>query len=196
MNNPYIVGKHIYLRHPTEADVLGGWHEWFSDEETTKYIGDRYWPNSREAQLEFYQSTINSRSRLLLSIVDIASDKHIGVCSLSNISWVHRYGDMALVIGDKDFRKGPYAFECCSLMLRIAFLRLNFKTVRGGYAAVNEYTEKLLAVLRFRQVGTYKEMFWADGKYQDYVICQISAEDWLKSHEVSPDKLETGKSNG
>jgi len=74
---------------------------------------------------------------------------------------------------------------------------LNFKTVRGGYAAVNEYTEKLLAVLRFKQVGTYKEMFWADGKYQDYVICQISAEDWLKSHAISPaDKLETGKSNG
>jgi RimJ/RimL family protein N-acetyltransferase len=180
MYNPYIIGKHIYLRHPTEEDVLGKWHEWFSDEETTRYIGDRYWPNSREAQLDFYRSTINSRSRLLLSIIDKSTDTHIGVCSLSNISWVHRYCDLALVIGEKDYRKGQYAFECAALLLRVAFERLNFKTVRGGYAVINEYTEKLLQVLRFEKVGVYREMFWAQGKYQDYVMCMIRQEDWLK----------------
>ncbi len=180
MNNPYIIGKSIYLRQPTEEDVLGAWHEWFSDEETTAYIGDRYWPNSREAQMDFYRSSLSSRSRLLLSVVDKETDKHIGVCSLSNISWVHRYCDMALVIGDKEYRKGPYAFECASLLLKTAFLRLNFKTVRGGYVVINEYTEKLLKVLRFEAIGTYKEMFWSEGKYQDYVVCQISSADWLK----------------
>ena len=51
MYNPYIVGKKIYLRHPTEDDVQGKWHEWFSDEEITKFMCDRFWPNSKEAQL-------------------------------------------------------------------------------------------------------------------------------------------------
>jgi len=41
MYNPYIVGKHIYLRHPTEADVVGGWHEWFSDERPDPSTLDR-----------------------------------------------------------------------------------------------------------------------------------------------------------
>ena len=58
MYNPYIVGKQIYLRHPTEDDVQGKWHEWFSDEKITKYMSDRFWPNSKEAQLEFYKSLI------------------------------------------------------------------------------------------------------------------------------------------
>lgn len=189
MYNPYIVGKNIYLRHPTEEDVAGKWHEWFSDEETTKYIGDRYWPNSKEAQLEFFKASMNSRSRLLLSIIDKASDKHIGACSLSNISWLHRYCDMALVIGEKDFRSGSLAFECCSLLLRTAFLRLNMKTVRGGYVSVNEYTEKLLKVLRFETVGAYKEMFWVDGKYQDYIMSMIRREDWLKRNSDNLPKL-------
>ena len=42
MDNPYIIGKQIYLRHPTEEDALGKWHEWFSDEELTKHMNDRY----------------------------------------------------------------------------------------------------------------------------------------------------------
>jgi RimJ/RimL family protein N-acetyltransferase len=179
MRNPYIVGKQLYLRHPTEEDVAGKWHEWFSDEEVTRYIGDRYWPNSIEAQREFYLSCLSGRSRLLLSVVDVKTDKHIGVCSLSNISWVHRYGDLAFVIGERGFRKGTYAFECAALMLRVAFLRLNFKTVRGGYAVCNEASAMVLKMLRFETIGTYKEMFWADGRFNDYALCMIRAEDWL-----------------
>lgn len=186
MYNAYIVGKNIYLRNPTEQDVLGKWHEWFSDEETTKYIGDRYWPNSREAQEEFYRNSIGSKSRLLLSIIDKATDKHIGACSLSNISWVHRYADMGLVIGEKEYRSGANAFECCSLLLRTAFIRLNLQNVRGGHVRVNEYTQKLLKVLRFEMVGTYKEMFWVDGKYEDYLIAMVRKEDWLRRNGYAP----------
>jgi RimJ/RimL family protein N-acetyltransferase len=185
MYNPYVVGKNIYMRHPTEEDARGNWHQWFSDEETTKNIGDRYWPNSSDAQLNFLKSCEDNRSRLLLSVVDIKSDKHIGVCSLSNISWVHRYCDMALVIGEKDFRSGSIAFEICSLLLKTAFLRLNMKTVRGGYVCTNEYTEKLMKVLRFETVGVYRESFWAEGKYQDYVVTMIRSEDWLKRNALS-----------
>ena len=78
MYNAYIVGKHVYLRHPTEEDALGNWHEWFSDEQTTKYLVERFWPNSKEAQLEFFRS-LEDRNRLVLSIVTKANDRHIGV---------------------------------------------------------------------------------------------------------------------
>ena len=56
MKNAYIIGKQIYLRHPTEDDLNGNWYEWFSDEETTKFLESRFWPNSRESQLAFYNS--------------------------------------------------------------------------------------------------------------------------------------------
>ena len=184
MRNPYIVGKQIYLRHPTEADVTGRWHEWFSDEEVTKYIGDRYWPNSVEAQMEFYRSCLNSRSRMLLSIVDMKSDKHIGVCSVSNISWLHRYGDLSFVIGDGEYRKGTYGFEAASLLMKVAFLRLNFRTLRGGHVASNEASAMVLKMLGFETVGTYKQLFWADGKYNDYVVCMVSREAWLKKNRM------------
>ena len=69
MYNPYVVGKQVYLRHPIEEDVYGKWHEWLSDEETTKFLDARFWPNNREMQLAFYNSLENDKHKLVLSIL-------------------------------------------------------------------------------------------------------------------------------
>ena len=130
MYNPYMVGKQIYLRHPTEEDVQGKWHEWLSDEELTKFMTDRFWPNSKEAKLEFYKSLINNKERLVLSLINKSNNEHVGVVSLSAINWVHRYADIALAIGEKKYRKGPIVIEAFSLMLKVAFVRLNLKNVK------------------------------------------------------------------
>lgn len=182
MYNPYTAGKYVYLRHPSQEDVEGRWHEWLSDEDTTKYLDERYWPNSLEAQRDFAESGLRGQNRLLLSIVDVESDKHIGVCNLSLINWVHRFCHLSLIIGEKEFRKGPYAFETCSLLLKTAFLRLNMHTVRAGYASCNEFSEKLLEVLRFKETGRYPEAFWIDGRWVDCVNAQIKQSDWLKAN--------------
>jgi len=180
MHNPYIVGKLIYLRHPTEEDVNGPWYEWFSDEETTKYMGERYWPNSKEAQFEFYKSIQSNRTRLVLSIVDIQTNKHIGVSNLSSINWVHRFCEMAVVIGEKEFRKGTIAYECFHLLLKIAFLRLNLRHVKADYVKSNEFTKQIIKVLKFQEIGEVKNFYWADGKYRDYVLGILNRDAWLK----------------
>ena len=97
MYNPYMIGKNVYLRHPTEEDALGRWHEWFSDEETCKYLGDRFWPNSKEAQLDFWKS-LKDRNRLALSIVTI-DEKYddIVLVMLDKESWLKRNPEDNLV---------------------------------------------------------------------------------------------------
>lgn len=180
MYNAFVTGKFVYLRHPTEEDVYGKWHEWFSDEETTKYLMVSFWPNSKEEQLNFYRSLLTNKNRMVLSIVDIKSDKHIGVCNLSAISWIHRYCEHAYVIGEKEYRKGSYAFESVSLLLKIAFLRLNLRIVRGEYIRANEFTEKIMKVLGFKEVGEFKNLCWVDGGYDDIISVMLNREDWLK----------------
>ena len=65
MINPYAVGKNIYLKSPEMDDVLhSSWYTWFSDPEVTKYLGDsRYWPNTKDSQLKFYESSKDSTDR-------------------------------------------------------------------------------------------------------------------------------------
>lgn len=180
MYNPYAVGKRVYLRHPTEEDVQGRWHEWLSDEKTTRWLGARTWPNSREAQQEFYEATKRSRERLVLSIVDIETDQHVGVCSLSGIDWIHRYADLAVVIGEPTFRSGPCVADVMALLLKIAFLRLNLRIVKGGYMSSNLATEAILKVFRFEEVGRYKALYWSDGAHVDSVLVMLDRETWMR----------------
>ena len=182
MYNPYIVGKHVYLRHPTEEDARGAWHEWISDEETTKYLVDRFWPNSLDQQLDFLAGLSRSRERLVLSIVDKETDTHIGVCNLSLMNWAHKYCNLSLIIGDKEFRRGFHAFEACALLVRAAFLRLNMNTVTCAYAEGNEIISKVLEVMRFKPAGRYEGLYCIDGSPQDCVMVQMSRADWLAAN--------------
>lgn len=182
MYNPYIVGKNVYLRHPTEDDVNGRWHEWISDEETTRFMVDKYWPNSKEAQLDFYKRLEKDKSRLVLSIIDKESDKHIGVVSLSFINWVHRFADLAIIIGEKEYRKGSHALEAVSLVLKIAFMRLNLRVIKGGYVQSNELTKTLCQVLGFKEIGICEKMLWIDGGYKGLVIVMLDRDVWMKKN--------------
>lgn len=182
MNNAYTSGTHVYLRHPTPHDCEGPWHEWLSQEETTRWLDLRYWPNSVEKQKEFYEFCLNSVDRMVLAIVDIATDKHIGVCNLSGINWVHRYCDIAIIMGDKDFRHGPHMLEAMSLLLRTAFLRINMRIVKSSYAASNEASQAIHELFRFDEVGRLPSLLWDRGTYVDSVISMLTAEKWLQGN--------------
>jgi len=186
MYNPYAVGSNIYLRHPTPTDVEGRWHEWLSDEETTRWLGLHYWPNSVERQREFYETCKKSNDRLVLSVIDKETDKHIGVCNLSSISWVHRHCDMAIIIGENEFRTGPYVLEGISLLLRIAFLRLNMRIVKSTYAASNEASQKIHEVFCFKEVGRLKDLSWDRGQYIDSVMMMLHRDDWMARNNLIP----------
>jgi RimJ/RimL family protein N-acetyltransferase len=181
MYNPYTIGNKIYLRAPTLEDVEGSWHEWLSDEETTKWLADRYWPNTLEKQKNFFNSINNSESRLVLSIVDIESDKHIGVCNLSFINWKHRHCDVAVVVGEKEYKKqGFVGLEVHKLLLEIAFNRLNLKNVKASYIDGQNASDFILKRLGFKEVGRFKELIWLDGEYVDSVYMQLKRDDWFE----------------
>ena len=59
MNNPYIIGKTIYLRAPEKKDLDGKWHEWLSDPNITQYFADRSWPNTKQRQKAFYRPDLH-----------------------------------------------------------------------------------------------------------------------------------------
>lgn len=180
MQNPYSIGNTLYLRAPLLTDVEGAWHTWFSDEETTKFLVDRFWPNTIHAQKLFFESLISDKSRLVLSIVDIETDRHIGVCSLSMINWVHQYADFALVIGEKEFRGGPVAIEAIELLLAIGFNRLNLRNIKGSYASTNRLTAQISKLFNFKTMGKNENILNYGGEYADLIHIQLNNKDWVR----------------
>lgn len=180
MINPYIVGKHIYLRPPVEKDAEGPWHEWFSDEDVTRYLEARIFPNTVEEQIAFLRSVTGTPSEVVLAIIDKQNDRHIGVAALRGINWVHSFGDIAVVLGDKSYwQKAVYGLEAHTLLLRAAFLRLNLENIRASYMERNERARDLLALLRFREAGRYHNLYSIGGERCDGVLMQLSRKEWL-----------------
>lgn len=180
MYNPYAIGTRVYLRHPLPEDVEGRWHEWFSDEQTMLWVGGNQWPNAVEKQRDFYNACLKSTDRMVLSVIDRETDRHIGVCNLSAINQLHRYCDIAVVIGEQVYRTGPYVLDTLALLLRTAFLRLNLRNVRASYAGCNQASASMLKVLRFREVGRVPDLLWIDGRYVDSVTVLLSRDEWMR----------------
>lgn len=180
MINPYAIGKKIYLRAPVVEDVTGNWYQWLSDPEITAFLAERWWPNTIESQRIFFDSIKDSKDRLVLAVCDVKTDRHIGVCSLSSISWVHRNADVALIIGDKNYRNGAYAIETYSLLLQIAFNRLNLLNLRSTHMSSNPYTPLLERMFGFTEAGRLSRFLFSKGEYVDLVITQLNRQDWAK----------------
>lgn len=177
--NAYAVGERVWLRALTEADAEGPWHTWFSDEEITRYA-NQWRPNNVERQRAFFHERVQGSGDIILAVIDKATGRHIGVVSLSKIDWVHRFADIALIIGDVEARKeAVLGLEAFTLMIRTAFLRLNLENLKGGYIASQTHSEKILQALRFREIGRSKRLFTIDGEKQDHVLVQLARDDWL-----------------
>lgn len=187
MINPYSIGKKVYLRAPEEGDLAGDWYTWFSDYETTQFLPGRAWPNTKEQQAAFYESTKNARDRMVLCICANSGDEHIGICNLSAIDWVSRHADVALVIGNKQFRTGDIAVDVLAQLLEIAFMRLNLMNLRTTHIANNPFTPLLEKIFGFKEVGRFEDFCYSAGKYEDFVMSQLKRE-WWEQRNASPAK--------
>src|SRR5689334_12153370 len=99
--NSFLSGDIIYLRTPDiEKDVMNGdWHQWFNDQEITKYLVHGVYPNTRELQRELVFSQLKNPNAILFSIVSNETDKMIGVISLKGIDLLNRNAEIGLVMG-------------------------------------------------------------------------------------------------
>ena len=178
MKPPYSIGEHVYLRAPCISDAEGDWVGWMNDEDTTKWLVDQYWPKTVADQKAFIETSNKEKSRLLLMIIDKDSDTLIGVCSLSAINYVHRYRSIAIIMGDKRFRQGKHLIETISLLLKIAFKRLNMRSVRSAYVDGNEPSSMIHKLFNFVACGVYPETFWDGEIYRDMKLFILTQNDW------------------
>ena len=184
MKNAYAIGSKVYLRSPTLEDAEGSWHEWFSDHEVTRYLVDRYMPNSKEAQIEFFKSLHNSKDRVVFSICRIDNDEHIGVCGLSAINWFHGNADISYVLGKKESNGLPIIIDAVKLLIDASFNRMNLSNLRGTHAGKNKITPMLDKILGFQTIGKLEGYIICEGERDDLVISHLSKSSWLSKNKV------------
>ncbi|HEX9880289.1 MAG TPA: GNAT family protein [Candidatus Binatia bacterium] len=166
---PFLVGKEIYLRQVTEADVTDAYVGWMSDPEVTRYMGWRAFPLSRKEILE-YVANQRMPDHLLLAIVLKQEDRHIGNVHLGPIDWVHRRSELSMVMGDKTAWGKGYMTEAFGLIIAHAFSVLNLNKLKAGTEAGNPAAVRLFHKTGWVEEGVLRRETFREGSYRDIIV--------------------------
>ena len=164
----FISGDRVNLVVLTEeAAFTSPWASWFNDQETTASMQQHHFPTTRAMQVQFFQNELSANStKLQLGIQCRQTATFIGIISLSRIDWISRRSEIAVTIGNPEFRSLDYWLEANALLIDHAFTSLNLHRITGG-SIRREVADLYVRLLDFAHEGIYREHAYKNGKYVD-----------------------------
>ena len=70
---------------------------------------------------------------------------------MSSINYIHRNADIALVIGDKKYKNGLVAVEIMTMLIKIAFKRINLLNLKSVFVSNHQQPLCLVNLFKFKQ---------------------------------------------
>ena len=166
----FIEGVRLYLREVRLTDVNETYYSWMSNPLVTRYLESRFRPLSLEALQQYVQEQSSNPAVFFLAIVTRDTHTHIGNIKLGPIDWIHRTGDIGLMIGDTASWGRGFATEAIRLLTEYAFSCLNLQKVTASCYSNNPGSEQAFRRAGFEAEGTRRRQFYSDGEYVDQVL--------------------------
>jgi RimJ/RimL family protein N-acetyltransferase len=170
-------GNGIKLR-PLERNDISKWFTWFNDRNVVQSLNKGVYPNTFEKQEKYYDKINTSVNDILLGVVKKENDELIGLIGIHNIDWVHRKGEISVVIGKMTSWGKGYATEAIDLMVRHGFEKANLRRLSAGVWASNEASRRCFEKNGFVLEGTIRESFFYNGKYVDEYRLGLLRKNW------------------
>jgi RimJ/RimL family protein N-acetyltransferase len=180
VQNPFIVGEHVYLRALEVADAPSI-APWFNDSEINRFM-QRHQPLSMHAEEEFLRGMSNDETDVRLGIVRKADDQLIGTAGL-HPEFRCRSARFGIVIGDKSAWDRGIGTAVTRMMVAHAFETLNLNRV---WLHVYEYNPRGVHVYQkvgFRTEGQLRQETYRDGRYWDVIVMGLLRDEWARAKE-------------
>ncbi len=173
----FIDGDKIYLRPFMKSDIPV-WFAWFNDPLVTEHMNKGIFPNTELLQEELYNSLLKSKNDVQLAVVYKEDDSLIGIIGIHKIDWVHRLGDISVVIGEQSRTGKGIATEAIGLIIKHAFLTMNLRRLTAGMAASNIGAKRCFEKNGFELEGTRRKHIFLNGSYIDIYMMGLLREEW------------------
>lgn len=182
---PFIEGEQIYLREVRTSDVGENYYRWLNDPEVTRYLETRYVPRSLQNIREFVERMDGNQDEIFLAICLKGNDRHVGNIKLGPINWIHRFGDVSLLIGEKSCWGKGVGTEAIRVLAAFAFDVLNLNKLRAGCYEDNRAPARAFMKAGFIQEGMLKKQWQSAGRFQDELLFGLCREDWNQSGDAA-----------
>lgn len=171
-----LIGEKCYLAQMVYDDHEK-FAEWFTDINTAIGLGDAAGNYSIERTKEFFGKSYSSQANHF-SIVDLKEDKLIGFCWLKEICSIDRSTELAILIGDENFRSKGYGVEAMQLIVDYCFNILNLHNVMVVVYSHNDKAIQMYKKVGFKEFGRRRESHFIGGKAHDEVYMDILPKDY------------------
>lgn len=171
------IGERIFIRLLSEDDVTGEYLNWLRDVEVIRFLESRWKTFTLEDLKQYVRNINNSHHDYIFGIFLLDTGKHIGNIKIGSINFIHRFGDIGLLIGDKNYWGKGYGTEAIKLATGYAFEDLNLRCLIAGMYSNNVGSYKAFLKAGYEQVGVYKKKALFNGSYVDEIIMQKLKED-------------------
>jgi ribosomal-protein-alanine N-acetyltransferase len=165
----FLKGNIVYLRPLNEADILGKYRYWLNDPEIVQHNSHGRFPMTPEKLLIFVELAKQSNTSLVLAVVDLVTDDHIGNISLQAINWIDRNAEIAFLLGEKDFWGKGIMLDAGALLLQHGFNTLNLHRIYCATSFENKGMQRLAEKLGMVLEGRRKEAIFKKGNYHDII---------------------------
>ncbi len=167
-----ISGNRIFLRILSEADDVAEYVLWMQDEEITQYLESRWKTETESSIREYIKSATSSPYDFLFGIFLKDSNEHIGNIKIGSVNWIHRYGEIGLILGNKKVWGQGYGTEAVKLATTYSFKELNLRKLVANIYATNIGSYKSFLKAEYTEIGTRKSHFFSHGQYVDAILVE------------------------
>lgn len=177
-NIPFLKGQKIYLRGLQIEDASGNYQKWFNDQEVCQYNTHGIFPMNENQLIDFITATYSSRNTLVLAIVSIEENIHIGNVSLQNIDWIARTAEFAIIIGEKAFWNKGVGLEAAKLIIQHGFNTLNLNRIYCGTSSENFGMQTLAKKLNMTEEGFRRKALFKNNQYNNIIEYGLLKEEY------------------
>ena len=99
----FLKGNRIGLRALEIEDIQGNYANWLNDEEVCMYNSHYRFPMYKEKLRDYVCSIQSNNGAIVLGIIDLKNNEHIGNISLQSINYIDKNAELAFVLGEKNY---------------------------------------------------------------------------------------------
>lgn len=152
----------------TEDQVTSSYLNWMNDTDINKFLESKGKVYTLEDIKIYVKSDRTSYNNYLFGIY-LDNNLHIGNIRIGSINFIHRYGSIGLLIGDKKQWGKGYASIAIKLAVDYAFNVLNLNKVTAAMYNINVAANNAFLKNGFRELGIHRNHVYLDGKYIDVI---------------------------
>lgn len=183
MQNIFLQGKRIYLRPLAKNDLRGNYISWLNDEKVCEFNSHHVYPYTLPQAKSYIDSIRVDKHNIVLAIVTLRGNNHIGNISLQNIDYINRSAEFAIILGEKKYWGKGYAKEAAETIISHGFNELCLNRIYCGTSFNNVSMQRLATSLGMVKEGLRREAIYKHGNYNNLIEFGLLKKDYENTKE-------------